>query len=74
MMMFCCVSGSGSGVAIGTLTSLVFVVCNDSFCFDSIPGFCNCADTVSELVSVEAGPHPVAMTADPSSKVINIYM
>ena len=63
----------GSGVATGGLTSPVFVVCPDSFC-GALTGFCNCSDTVSELVSVEAGPHPVAMTVDTNSKVITVHM
>ena len=67
-------SGSGFGVATGALTSWVFVVCPDSFWVASISGVCNRADTVSEPVSVEAGPHPVAMTVDTSSKVITLYM
>ena len=80
VMMFLSGSGSGSGsvsvsgVATGALTSWVFIVFPDSFWVASISGVCNRADTDSEPVSVEAGPHPVAMTVDTSSKVITLYM
>ena len=80
VMMFLSGSGSGSGsvsvsgVATGALTSWVFIVFPDSFWVASISGVCNRADTVSELVSGEAGPHAVAMTVDTSSKVITVHM
>ena len=67
-------SGSGSGVATGALTSWVFIACPDSFWVASISGVCNRADTALELVSVEAGPHPVAIITDTRIKVVTVYM